>query len=140
MRTPRQDARGFSLLEMVVVLGIFGILVAIAAPSVAGYIRSSRLEGATNTLMADLTETRALANAQRKTYEIRFQSAAYSVNRLSPAATMRTRQLPPGVTLAATDTATFYPWGLASPVAITVADAHASKGVQLMANGSVAHD
>jgi prepilin-type N-terminal cleavage/methylation domain-containing protein len=140
MNTTRQDVRGFSLLEIMVVMAVFGILLAIAAPSVVGYVRSSRLAGATNTLMADLYQTRALANAQRKTYTIVFQPGAYRVNRVSPASTMRTRQLPPGVSVAATGTATFYAWGLATPVVITMANCDGSKGIRLAANGSVTHD
>ena len=123
-----------------VVLGVFGILLAIVAPPVASYMRSSRLTGAANTLVADFYYTRALASAQRKTYEIQFRPGAYSIVRLSPAGTIRTRTLPRGVAFSAPDTATFFAWGLTDPVTVTMANRDRSKRIRLAANGQVSHD
>ena len=42
MRTNRHEAKGFTLLELTVAVGILGILLAIAVPGIAGYVRSDR--------------------------------------------------------------------------------------------------
>jgi type II secretory pathway pseudopilin PulG len=128
------------LVELMVVLGVFGILLAIVAPPMAGYLRSSRLIGATNTLVADLYYTRGLADAQRRTYEVRFGPTAYSIVRLSPLSTVRTRALPRGVRFSAPDTATFFAWGLTNPTIINMANQDRSRVIRLAANGRVVHD
>jgi prepilin-type N-terminal cleavage/methylation domain-containing protein len=134
------DARGFSLIELLVVIGVLGLLVAITVPGISGFAGSVRVSGAANTLAADLRYARALASAQRKTYAVTFEASNYSVVRLSPAATVRTRALPRGVACAASDTATFFPWGLTTPTTITVSGNGRSNVVRLTANGSVSHD
>lgn len=140
MRTHRHDASGFSLLELMTVLAVFGLLLAISVPAVNGHVRSARLNGAVSTLESDLRYARALSSAQRKTYAIQFASNSYSVVRVSPAKTVRTRELPRGVACAATDTATFYPWGLTESITITVSDSRRSDVLRLSSNGSVSHD
>ena len=137
MKTVQRDARGFSLLELLVAIGIMGLLAAIAIPSVSGYVRAARVTGASNMLAEDLRYGRSLASAQRKTYAVTFATSSYSLVRLSPVATVRTRALPRGVTCTATDSAKFYPWGLTSPVTFTVTGQGRSKIVRLSANGSV---
>jgi type II secretory pathway pseudopilin PulG len=57
MLSLRQRARavaGFIILETVVVLVVFGILVIIAAPNLAGYIRSTKVDQALNDLTGDI--------------------------------------------------------------------------------------
>lgn len=140
MRTSRHESSGFSLIELMTVLGVFGLLLAISVPAISGNIRTARRNGAVNTLASDLRYARALSSTQRKTYAILFASNRYSVVRVSPAATIRTREMPRGVACAATDTATFYPWGLTESVTITISDHTQADVVRLSANGSVTHD
>ncbi len=140
MKARPHPARGFTLLELLVVITFLGILAAIAAPPVSGFLRSSRLSGAATTLASDLYYTRSLANMQRKNYTIQFADTGYVVRRVSPAATIRTRVLPRGVTIAATDTANFYGWGLTDAVSMTLSAGGQSRIVRLTTSGSVARD
>jgi prepilin-type N-terminal cleavage/methylation domain-containing protein len=137
MRVHSQDENGFSLIELMVVLAVFGILVAITAPAVSGLLRSTRLSGAATTLEADIRYAHSLAGAQRKTFQICFQGTQYSVVQVTPAATLLTRTMPTGMACSATDTATFYPWGLSDPITITVGDSAHSAVMQIAANGKV---
>lgn len=138
-RTERKP-NGFTLVELVVVIGVFAVLLAVSGPSVLSLIRSSRLVGSSNALVSDLYRGRAMANTERTTYEIRFRSNGYSLVRLSPASTVINRTFPLGVTCAATDTATFFAWGLTAPITVTVTANSRTKTVRLAANGSVTHD
>jgi prepilin-type N-terminal cleavage/methylation domain-containing protein len=131
---------GFSLVELMTVITVLGILLAISVPAGSGYLQSSRLVGAVNTLVADIHQTRALASMQRRTYQIAFDSTSYSVVHGDPPAAVRTRALPRGITCAASDTATFFAWGLTVPMAVTVANSADSTTLQVSANGSVSHD
>lgn len=138
MRRTPNDARGFTLVELLTVLAVMGILLAISIPAVAGYLHSSRLTGAVNMLAADIHQTRSLATMQRRTYQIAFDSTSYSV--VQGATQVRRRTLPNGVRCAAPDSATFFAWGLTVPVAVTVENRGASTTLQVSANGSVSHD
>ncbi len=50
--------RGFTLIEMIVVLTVLGILVGIAAPALSTFVHSNRLVTATNDLVADFSLAR----------------------------------------------------------------------------------
>jgi prepilin-type N-terminal cleavage/methylation domain-containing protein len=137
MRAHTRNQDGFTLIEMMVAVVVFGLLIAIAAPSVSGYMKSSRLAGATNTLDADFHYARSLANTQRKSYQVIFQGSTYSVATVTPVVKILTRQLPTGVTCAATDTAMFYAWGLADPITVTMTQGSKTRIAHLAVNGRI---
>jgi type IV fimbrial biogenesis protein FimT len=59
MKTFRQKA--FSLIELMVTVGIAGIVLSIAVPSMSEFIKNERLTTATNTLISDLMLARSKA-------------------------------------------------------------------------------
>ncbi|MBI5169265.1 MAG: GspH/FimT family pseudopilin [Candidatus Eisenbacteria bacterium] len=141
MTAPHHSNKGFTLLELMIVLVVLGVVAAMVAPPVAGMLRSSRLAGATNTLVSDIYYARSLANQQRRTFTILFtDSVHYTLARTSPAQVYRTRALPRGVRATATDTVTFYAWGLTEPVAVTLRADSSSRVLRVGANGSVTRD
>jgi prepilin-type N-terminal cleavage/methylation domain-containing protein len=140
MKTPRFDKRGFTLIELVIVVLVMGLLLAVTLPAGTRFLRSSRVTGAANTLMADIQNARSLASMKRRTHRILFTSSGYTIFQVSPADTIRRRVWPTGVGATATDTATFFAWGLTDPVSITITGANSSKIVQVFANGSVTHN
>jgi len=146
MSRSHRSMAGFTLVEMMIVIGVLGLLIMIAVPSIVGFQRTARLTGAANTLASDLRFTRSLASAQRTTYQITFSPTFYTVTRVAPATTVRTRSIPKGIKLTATNNATFYPWGLAAAATVTFADtlsnnsARGPQVVRLGSNGSVSRD
>lgn len=139
MRMHSEKQTGFSLVELMVAVLVFGLLVAIAIPSVSGYMRTSRMSGASTKLQSDLRFAVSNASSQRTTYQILFQSGSYTLSRVSPATTIFTRQMPQGVACTASDTAKFFAWGLTKPVTVTMTDSHGSQTVQLLSNGNIIH-
>ncbi len=140
MQTTHPAEKGFSLIELVVVIGVFGILAAASVPAISASVRTARLEGATKTLAADLRHARSLASAQRRTYQVTYGANSYTLASVSPAAVVQTRALPRGVEFAASGSARFYAWGLTESANITVRDDRRASVVRLSANGSIRHD
>jgi hypothetical protein len=96
--------------------------------------------GASNTLVADLRFGHSLASTQRKSYQILFSGSSYTLCSVSPLTTITTRTLPRGVTCASSGTATFYAWGLTTPVTVRMIAGRDTSAVLLGANGGVTRD
>lgn len=122
------------------VVALMGTILALAIPGISSLVRSSRLSGASNTLAADFHYGRMIANQRKQTFVVLFANGGYRLFRPSTTDTILKRSLPSGMTCSATDTATFYAWGLTDPVTVTLTESGHSSVLRLAANGSVSHD
>ena len=66
------SARGFTLMEMVITLALFGILLAIAIPSLQSYAVNENLRTAARDLMADFAMAKERAISEDNNYTISF--------------------------------------------------------------------
>ncbi|MGQ9464293.1 MAG: pilus assembly FimT family protein [bacterium] len=64
--------KGFTLIEMMVVIGIIGVIIAIAVPNFAAMQRRARIRAATQTLAQDLRQIRERALATGIPHQIGF--------------------------------------------------------------------
>jgi type II secretion system protein H len=73
--------RGFSLLEMLLVLAIAGMIAAVVIPSLPGAIESARLRGSAEEVRATLTLARTLAVSEARLRAVAFdlERGAYGV-------------------------------------------------------------
>jgi prepilin-type N-terminal cleavage/methylation domain-containing protein len=86
-----RSTSGFTLIELVIVLVLFGILVALAAPNLAGYIRTTKVDGALNELSGDVAYTRMLAvrSGQRAKLTILSGGTSYIIEVNEPSTAWR---------------------------------------------------
>lgn len=60
-RAPRDRSAGFSLIELLVVMGVIGVLAIVAIPNLRGYLRTAAIRSAASQLAGELTTARARA-------------------------------------------------------------------------------
>ena len=70
--------KGFTLIELIIVMGIMGILATIAAPSFQNYIRNQNLKTAARGITSDFFATREKALSENVMYRIHFDQAGNS--------------------------------------------------------------
>ena len=66
--------RGFSLVELVVVMAVFAVLLAVFAPSLKAYAVRSQLEGAARLFQGEFRKARSIAVRSGRQTAIRFES------------------------------------------------------------------
>lgn len=81
--------RGFTLIEVLVVLGIMGILMVAAYPSIRGTMENRNLDNVTRQVQTYLQQTKLLAVSTRIVHRVRFFLVdasywAYEAERLQP--------------------------------------------------------
>jgi type IV fimbrial biogenesis protein FimT len=117
IRTARRAA-GFTLIELMTTLVVLGILIALAAPKMSGWINHTRVESTMNGLMGDINFARMLAVRSGNRVEIEIKPTEYVIS-TTQGGTKRTAKRVnlttehPGVTLtSANTTLTFNSRGL----------------------------
>jgi prepilin-type N-terminal cleavage/methylation domain-containing protein len=70
--------KGFTLIELIIVMGIMGILATIAAPSFQNNIRNQNLKTAARGITSDFFATREKALSENVRYRITFDQASNS--------------------------------------------------------------
>ncbi|HYO76838.1 MAG TPA: GspH/FimT family pseudopilin [Thermoanaerobaculia bacterium] len=85
MPEPRRRRRlqgGYSLVELLVVVGIIGAFSLITIPAVLNYQRMSAMKGTTRTFANDLRRARAMAANTNRTVSVTFVEGGYQLGGL----------------------------------------------------------
>ena len=70
-----RDEHGFSLIELIIVLGLLGLVVVVGMPAMQDWLERYRVRTATQTLAADMQLQRMRAVSRNRRFSIQFNQA-----------------------------------------------------------------
>ena len=90
---PLPSSKGFSLIEVVIVLSLAGLLTTIAVYQINPAIKKYRLTAAARLVFSDLLNARTIALKENRSIRIDFSSTSYSLVQVDTDASILTRAL-----------------------------------------------
>ncbi len=129
--------QGFTLVELMVILGLLGLLISISVPSMQGYLRANRLDVTCDQLTSDLALTRSLAVARGRVLRFSATTAGYTITDPGTGALIRQRAFDGDVTLGAVAQADFFPWGAADATILDLGNGCQTRTVNILPTGLV---
>ena len=147
----KKTARGFTLIELIVVIALIAILTAIAVPSYQTFMVRSRLKGAARQVMSDLMNARMMAVSLNQKVKVHVESDGHTYKIWSDANNDGTVADNEGVNISKDVHQDYYdvtltgnytifnPRGAASPPGtVTVTNSAGSKSIAVAISGRVA--
>jgi prepilin-type N-terminal cleavage/methylation domain-containing protein len=107
MKTPPNNHRGFTIIELMVTVLIAAVLLAVAVPSFIDTLERRRVVGAANELSADLQYARSLAVSKQLITTLENTSTSTYTITDSSGAGHKTVTLPPSLSFTVTGTVVF---------------------------------
>lgn len=135
---PRRASRqGYTLVELMVLVGLLGLLVSISVPSMQGYMRANRLDVTCDQLAADLALSRSLAIARGRTLRFAATTDGYTITDTGTGALVKDRTFAAEISLPAAATVDFFPWGAADATILDLGNGCQTRTVNILPTGIV---
>ena len=135
-----RDNSGFTVMELMVTIGIASILMTIAMPQFFATLPRQRLTDAARQVATDLHQVRMKAIAQNIPYQVSFSTTSYVLQRCNGSCVNEggSIQLPQGISVTASAAPQFQPRGTAaSATTITLSNGSSTKRVCVRTVGRV---
>jgi prepilin-type N-terminal cleavage/methylation domain-containing protein len=140
--------KGFTLLELIIVIALMGIIMMIALPGIQTWMSKCRLNGAARQIMADLTYARMMAVSENHPFVVTVlnnrqytilddDNANGSADTGEKIISKDIKSNYPCCILSANGNFTFYPSGLAFGATCTVANPSGYRNVYVSSGGMV---
>jgi len=129
--------RGFTMVEMMVVIGVVGILATFSAPPIFRYVQGNRLRTNADRMAADLQYARSLSIANSEILRFSATPAGYQLTNPNTGVVIRETNFAHGLSLPDERTADFFPWGMADQTVFTISNAAGDIQINLLPTGIV---
>jgi type IV fimbrial biogenesis protein FimT len=129
------EARGFTLVELMVIIGVIGLIAAIGVPTFNGYLRANILDTTADRVASDMALARTLSVSQGQVFQFIGTAAGYQIIDSSDASIIRDRTFEGTVQLDADYTVNFYPWGAADTSTLTLDTGAEARRVLVLPTG-----
>lgn len=137
MHRSHAHRHGFTLVELIVLVGVIGLVAAIAVPSFNGYLRANRIDVTCDQLSSDMALARSLAVAQGQVIRFEGESDRYRIVDPTDGRVIREREFAADVALGADVIINFFPWGAAEAATLNIANGVENRQVQVLPTGIV---
>ena len=137
MRRAPTNRHGFTLVELMVLIGIVGLIASMAVPSFNSYLRANRIDVVGDQMASDLALARALAVSEGRVIRVEAESTGYVVVDPATDRQIRQREFPAGVSLDSPVTINFFPWGAAQSATMLLDNGNHQRTVQVLPTGIV---
>lgn len=131
------NRRGFSLVEMMVIIGVVGIMATISAPPIFRYVQSNRLRTNADRMAADLQYARAVSIANSQILRFTATPAGYQLLNPVSGTVLRETELGHDLSLTMNQSADFYPWGMADATIFNIGNGSSNIQINLLPTGIV---
>jgi type II secretion system protein H len=132
-----RQRNGFSLVELMVLVGILGIVTALSIPNFSRYVRSNRLSTTADRLAADLSLARTLAVSNGRIYRLTATAEGYTITDPVSGQTIREREYEGEVALVGEALVNFFPWGMADAATLDLSSSVGTRRVTILPTGIV---
>ena len=133
----RSARRGFSMVEMMVIIGIVGIIATISAPPVFRYVQANRLRTNADRMAADLQYARSLSIASSEILRFTATPVGYQLSNPNTGVIIRETTFANGLSLPANQVADFFPWCMADQRVFIISNGAGAVQINLMPTGIV---
>jgi prepilin-type N-terminal cleavage/methylation domain-containing protein len=137
MATQNISRKGFTLVELMVILVLFGAMMTLGVPPFLIYLRSNRLDTNTDRLATDLQLARSLSISNGSILRFTADANGYTITDPVAGTTIRQRQFDGGCNLALNATADFFPWGMADATVLNLSNCAGGRRINLLPTGMV---
>ncbi len=77
----RQNKKGFTLVELLVIVAVMGAMIAVGFPNLMHYIQNNRLKTAARSIQGDFIELKLKTTSENRLYRLTFSGSSYTISR-----------------------------------------------------------
>ena len=133
----RSTNQGFTLVEVMLVLCLVGVMASLAVPPFFRYLASNELVTQTDRMVADMQYARSLSVANSQILRFTATAAGYQVTNPLTGVVIRQNNFSHGLVLDSSQTADFFPWGMANQKVFNLHGNAGTKRITLLPTGLV---